>query len=169
MLGSRPSTDKYFIEMAKLVATRSTCLRRSVGCVLVDAGHHVLATGYNGVARGRSHCNEITKSERYNGPKVNEHWMPLFTHEYGHACEGANAPSGTALSSCEAVHAEENALIQCWNVDRIVTLYCTASPCVLCMRKILNTGTKRIVFAEEYPHPQSKELAMQANIDWIQI
>ena len=55
----RPPRDTYFMKMAALVAERSTCLRRSVGCVLVNGRHHVLATGYNGVASGLPHCNEV--------------------------------------------------------------------------------------------------------------
>jgi dCMP deaminase len=155
--GSRPSTDEYFLRMAELVATRATCIRRSVGCVLVDANNHVLATGYNGVACGRPHCNEPTLVS--GGPNAGR-------VKFHHKCAGADAPSGTNLSGCEAIHAEENALIQCRDVDRIATIYCTASPCVLCMRKILNTSAKRIVFREEYPHAESRQLAADAGIEW---
>lgn len=143
--------------MAELVATRSTCFRRSVGCVLVDHNNHVLATGYNGVARGRPHCNEATLVS--SGPNAGR----VMFHN---TCQGARAPSGTALSACEAIHAEENALIQCRTVNEIRTVYCTASPCVLCMRKLLNTGVKRIVFRQEYPHAESKQLAADAGIEW---
>ena len=88
----RPDTDAYFIDMAKLAASRSTCIRRSVGCVLVNARNHVLATGYNGVPAGSTHCNEVST---IRGALT-----------FGHACAGADADSGTNLDSCLAVHAE---------------------------------------------------------------
>lgn len=140
--GSRPSTDQYFLQMAELVAKRGTCARRQVGCVLVDRHNHVLATGYNGVCRGAVHC--IDKP-----------------------CAGAHAPSGQSLHLCEAIHAEENALIQCRNVDDIHTVYCTASPCVLCMRKLVGTGVQRIVFSEAYPHVDSFLMACERGIEWV--
>lgn len=143
-LGSRPSTDVYFLQMAELVAKRGTCFRRQVGCVLVDHYNHVLATGYNGVCRGSVHCTD-------------------------HPCPGAHAPSGQALHLCQAIHAEENALIQCRDINAIHTVYTTASPCVLCMRRLVGTGVKRIVFSEEYPHFESARMAKDRHIEWIHL
>lgn len=142
--GSRPSTDEYFLQMAALVAQRGTCARRQVGCVLVDRNNHVLSTGYNGVCRGAIHCVD-------------------------HPCAGAHAPSGQALHLCEAIHAEENALIQCRDIDSIWTVYSTASPCVLCMRKLVGTGVQRIVFSQEYHHHESEDLALDRNIEWVHL
>lgn len=88
---------------------------------------------------------------------------------HGYACAGAHASSGTDLNLCEAIHAEANALVQCHDISAIRTLYCTASPCVQCMRLILSTGTKRIVFRQEYPHAQSRVLAERAGIKWAYI
>lgn len=142
MSGLRPSIDEYFAEMTRLAARRSTCVRRSVGCVLVDANHHVLATGYNGVPRGVPHCID-------------------------QRCPGASQVSGTGLTLCQAVHAEANALLQCSDVQKIHTAYVTASPCITCMRMLANTGVKRIVFLEEYPHAESRQIAIALGIDWI--
>lgn len=139
---TRPDTDSYFVDMARLVARRATCARRAVGCVLVDVNNHVLATGYNGVARTRPHCIDSP-------------------------CKGAHQPSGTALHACEAIHAEANALIQCHDVDRIHTCYCTASPCVQCLRLLLNTSCGRIVFAEQYPHSESRDMWISAGREWV--
>lgn len=130
----RPTKDEYFGVMSYLVATRGTCARRKVGCVLVNDKGHVLATGYNGVAAGVPHCAE------------------------GTPCEGATAPSGTNLDGCQAIHAEQNALLQCRNVYEIETCYCTASPCLTCVKLLLNTSCKKIVFGEEYPHPTAEQL-----------
>lgn len=124
--------------MALLASTKGTCGRRRVGCVLVDKNNHVISTGYNGVASGVVHC--------INRP-----------------CPGRFLASGTGLDQCEALHAEENALIQCTRPNDIHTVYSTTSPCVFCVRRLMNTGAKRIVFAELYPHPESENLWTNKN------
>ena len=139
----RPSADEYFMQMAYVVASRATCLRRQVGCVLVDARNHVLATGYNGVPRGAPHCNQHD---------------PFHETGFPHACASAHAASGTGLDGCMAVHAEANALLQCRDVDAIQTAYCTTMPCVSCIKLLLNTGCQRLVYAEPYPHAEAAEL-----------
>ena len=131
----RPDRDTYFLRMAALVATRATCLRRSVGAVLVNSRRHVLATGYNGVAAGRPHCNH------------HDMFGPV---SYPHACQGATAPSGQKLDECEAIHAEQNALLQCRDVFDIDTCYVTVSPCIHCTKLLLNTSCRRIVAAAIY-------------------
>ena len=129
----RPSRDEYFLAMASLVSLRATCRRRRVGCILVDDNRHVLATGYNGVARGVDHCLD-------------------------HACPGAGYEPGTGLDKCEAIHAEQNALLQCKDTGKIQTAYITVSPCVTCVKLLMNTGCKRIVFLEEYVNLEAKNL-----------
>lgn len=137
----RPSSDEYFLEMAKLVSSRSTCARRSVGCVMVNDRNHIIATGYNGVASGLPHCTETP-------------------------CEGADCLSGTGLDQCEAIHAEQNAIIQCRNTYEIHTVYCTTAPCVTCVKMLMNTTAQRIVFIEDYPHKKSKELWESVGRRW---
>lgn len=122
---TRPERDEYFLQIAQLAARRSTCLRRAVGCVLVDRFGHIVGTGYNGVPRQRPHC--------INDP-----------------CPGATSSSGEKLDLCEAVHAEINALLQCRDVEQIETIFVTCSPCVQCCKALMNTGATRLVFAEEY-------------------
>jgi dCMP deaminase len=146
----RPTKDQYFLQMAKLVATRSTCLRRSVGCVLVNARGHVLSTGYNGVAMGMPHCNERvangSANSDYNVLKLDPTKLP-----YPFSCPGSHAASGTNLDACQAIHAEQNAL-------DIETAYCTTSPCLTCVKLLMNTSCRRILFLEEYPHGEAKLL-----------
>lgn len=77
---------------------------------------------------------------------------------YPHSCAGAQSPSGTNLDGCQAIHAEQNALLQCKDIYDIHTCYTTASPCVTCVKLLMNTSCQRIVFAEEYPQPAAKEL-----------
>jgi len=129
----RPEVDEYFMAMARLAASRSTCVRRSVGCVLVDARKHVLATGYNGVAAGAEHCNAV-------GLRVS----------FPQACPGIDAPSGQGLDQCRAVHAEQNAILQCADPYAISTAYVTAFPCSSCTKLLLNTSCTRVVYGTPY-------------------
>jgi len=140
----RPSKVKYFIEMAILVSSRGTCIRRKVGCVLTNNRNHVIATGFNGVHAGAVHC--IDKP-----------------------CKGADAKSGTNLDACEAIHAEQNALLQCHDAYDIAYCYCTTAPCITCVKLLLNTSCKHIYFLEDYPHTNSKTLWENAGRIWKQV
>lgn len=117
------------MNMVQLVATRGTCVRRKTGCILVDDKRHVLATGYNGKASGLRECIEFP-------------------------CAGATAKPGMELDKCEAIHAEANALLQCSDVNNILTAYCTTSPCNICVGLLMNTSCTRIVFLDLYPHDE---------------
>lgn len=120
----RLSHDKYFLVMAKVVSLRSTCESRQVGAVLVDADNYVLSTGYNGPAKGLYTCKP---------------------------CKRLGKSSGESLDNCMAVHAEQNALLQCPDVKRIHTLYVTTSPCITCLKMLFNTPCKTIIFMDQYP------------------
>lgn len=140
----RPSRDVIMMAKCFVASQRGTCCRRKVGSVLVNARGHILATGYNGPASGRPHCTD-------------------------HPCPGANLPSGQGLDLCQALHAEQNALLQCSNVYDIETVYVTASPCVTCTKLLLNTSAQRIVFREEYPHPDARILWEEAGRTWYKM
>jgi dCMP deaminase len=127
----RITKQDYFMLMAQVISMRATCARRSVGCVLVDWRDHVIATGYNGVPSGMPHC--ISKP-----------------------CPGATAPSGTGLDLCEAIHAEQNALLQCKDTNLIKACYCTTLPCIHCIKLLMNTSCQFIFFLELYSN--SKEI-----------
>ena len=137
----RIDTDKYFLEIARTVAKRSTCMRRAVGCVLVDSQNHIVATGYNGVP---------TK----------------FTHCLDSPCEGAFSLSGTDLDLCNALHAEVNAFLQLRS-DDVLTAYLTVSPCFSCAKMLANSNVKRLVAAELYVHEQAINLLNQADIEIV--
>ncbi len=146
--GSRPTADEYFMAMAMLVATRSTCIRRQVGCVLIDNNNNILATGYNGVVRGQPHCNE------------------------GHPCPGAYSASGKDLDLCYAIHAEQNALIQCRDLTKVYACFCTTAPCVMCTKLFLNTTLTRMIYVESYPQSSiskniSKKTRTTGKLDWL--
>ena len=162
----RPSKDKTFLDIASTLAKLGTCIRKQVGCVIVDDLGQILSTGYNGVARGLPHCNEelITTvlGEDYHG----EPYISGLTRVNPHKCAGASHDSGQGLDICEAIHAEQNALLQCVDVQKIHTVYVTTSPCRHCMKLIMNTSAKRVVFLSEYSQ-SSKDLAEKAGIEWI--
>ena len=116
-----------WMSIAYQLARLGTCARRQVGCVMVDADHRLIGHGYNGVARDQTHCTEKL-------------------------CAGAKSPSGTDLDKCEAIHAEVNAYGNCADILRVSTIYVTASPCVHCVKVLLNTSARLLFFAETYSH-----------------
>lgn len=144
----RPSRHDTWLNVAQEIARRSTCLRRRVACVLLDDLGQVLATGYNGRARGLPHCDELVHDPDGRDDMIDT---------YPHACAGARAPSGTQLDACEAIHAEQNALLQCRDTRAIRVCYSTASPCLTCVKLLMNTGCRQIVFSERYAHDEAAE------------
>ena len=139
----RPDNDEYFMEMAHLVAKRSTCLRRHVGAVLVK-DKRVLSTGYNGSPKGTLHC-EVKGCIR----------------------EQMNVPSGTRHELCRGVHAEQNAIIQAAYFGVSVdgsTIYTTTYPCSMCAKILINAGIKEVVYSEGYVDALSKNLFDETNI-----
>jgi dCMP deaminase len=140
----RPSWDAYFMEITRLVSTRSTCLRRKVGAVMVK-DKRILATGYNGVPKGLPHCLEI-----------------------GCLREKLGIPSGERHELCRGLHAEQNVIIQAatsgTNIEGC-TLYVTHFPCSLCIKMILNSSIRQIHFLEGYPDDLSKQLAEEGKLN----
>ncbi len=160
----RPTRDQWAMSLAKETAKMSTCCRRNVGCVLLNGRGHVIATGYNGVAAGLKHCNEPGKVLRTDLKTM----IPM-EWEYPHACSGVNSPSGTNLDGCQAIHAEQNALLQCKDVYSIHTCFTTASPCMTCAKLLMNTSCERVVFCEEYPHPEVKDMWVKSGREWVHL
>lgn len=139
----RPTIDQYLMRLACVAAERTTCAKRAVGCVLADATGRVLSIGYNGVAAGLPHCAE------------------------GHLCADYDLPAGQ--DSCEAIHAEQNALIQCRDLDTLATAYVTLSPCKPCLKLLLGTKCQRIVFKVEHTDEWAKQQWQKAGRIWEQL
>lgn len=140
---NRPSWDQYFISIARLAATRSTCLRRKVGAVIVK-NKRILSTGYNGAPRNLAHCLEV-----------------------GCMREQMGIESGTRHELCRAIHAEQNAVIQAAVSGVSIegsSIYCTTFPCVLCSKILINAGINRIVVMEGYPDELSQQVLDEAGI-----
>ncbi len=143
---SRPSLDEYFMEIAKVVAKRSTCLRRKVGAVIVK-DKRILTTGYNGAPSGLPHCLDI-----------------------GCLRDKLNVPSGERQELCRGVHAEQNAIVQAaLHGIRIAggTLYTTHQPCITCAKLIINAGIKRVVYGTKYADNRGLELLKEAGIEVV--
>jgi dCMP deaminase len=142
----RPSWDNYFLEIARLVSKRSTCLRRSVGAVVVR-DKRILATGYNGAPSGLRHCSEV-----------------------GCWREKLGVPSGVRAELCRGLHAEQNAIIQAafHGVSiRGATLYCTNQPCAICVKMLINAGIEKIVYLDGYPDELARQLLKESDIEVI--
>lgn len=141
----RPTIHETMMNIAEVISKRSTCSRREVGCVLVDENNRVLSVGHNGVAKGTRHCTD-------------------------QPCPGAHCPSGTGLDLCEAIHAEQNSLLFCPDIMKIRSAYITASPCVSCVKMLMNTACKEIYFKEEYPHRSARDLwLIDPTRKWIKL
>ena len=140
----RASWDEYFMEIAEIVKTRSTCLRRQVGAVIVK-DNRIITTGYNGAPSGLRHCLE-TGCER----------------------QRLGVPSGERHELCRALHAEQNAIIQAAKLGistEGATIYITLQPCVICAKMLINAGIKKIVHKGEYPDELSRKMLEEAGIE----
>ena len=128
-MNKRPSWDEYFMAIADVAATRSSCCRRQVAAVIV-LDRQIISTGYNGTPRGIKNCCDG------GCPRCN-----------------SDAPSGTNLGECLCSHAEENAIVQaaCHGIAiKGGVLYTTFSPCLLCAKMIINSGIAEVVYRSRY-------------------
>ncbi len=142
----RPDIDTYFMDIAKVVAKRSTCLRQNVGAVIVK-DKRILSTGYNGAPTGLPHCLDI-----------------------GCLREELNIASGERHELCRAVHAEQNAIIQAAVHGVSIaggTLYTTHQPCIMCAKMIINAKIKKVVYGRKYPDERGLEFLRQASVEVV--
>lgn len=140
---TRPGWDEYFLQLADLVATRSTCLRRLVGAVLVR-NERIISTGYNGAPRGLKHCFDT-----------------------GCLREERQIPSGHRYELCRGVHAEQNAIINAAYygiATQDSVIYCTNQPCIICARMIINAGIIKVVHRGNFDDTLALELMEEAGI-----
>jgi dCMP deaminase len=141
--GVRPDWDSYFMAIASVVATRSTCLRRKVGAVIVRE-RQIISTGYNGAPKGVPHCAEA-----------------------GCLRERLGIPSGERHEICRGAHAEINAIAQAaanGSITAGADMYCTHEPCSFCTKAMINAGIKRVFFVHPYPDPLARQLREEAGV-----
>lgn len=131
------------MSITEMVASRSTCLRRHVGAILVKE-KRILATGYNGAPAGLPHCEVV-----------------------GCLRENSHIPSGTRHELCRGLHAEQNAILQAAHYGIPIAgsvLYCTNKPCVICAKMIINAGITQVIYGEGYNDPLADQLLEEAHV-----
>lgn len=146
--GGRPDWGTYFMEITQLVAKRSTCVRRSVGAVIVK-DKRILSTGYNGAPSGIRHCIDI-----------------------GCLREELKIESGQRHELCRGIHAEQNAIIQAAYHGVSIKgadLYCTNLPCIICGKMVINAGLMTIYYQAGYADNLSKDMLDEAGISLIKL
>ena len=139
----RPSWNKFFMDIVELVKTRSTCLRRQVGAVIVK-DRRILATGYNGAPVGIKHCSEV-----------------------GCLRQDRGIPSGERHELYRAMHAEQNAIVQAAMSGTSIlgaTMYVSSQPCSLCAKMIINSGIKKIMFKGDYPDKLAMDMLKESGV-----
>jgi len=140
MVNDRTSWDKYFMQIATDVSTRSTCDRKFVGAVIVR-DKMILSTGYNGSIRGLPHCDEV-------GHEMDNGHCVRTVHAEANAIVQA-ARNGVSIEAAD--------------------IYVTASPCYNCFKLIANSGIKRIFYGELYRDERIKIHAKEAQIELIHL
>lgn len=145
----RPSWDQYFMTITRQVAERSTCLRAKVGAVIVR-DRSILATGYNGAPAGMPHCSEV-----------------------GCLLYETHTPDGEVEQNCwRTIHAEINAIAQAARngaMIRDADIYVTHSPCVHCLKVLVNSGMRAVFFGEAYKLHTIAELVAAAGIRLVRV
>jgi dCMP deaminase len=139
----RISSEEMYIEILKVVAKRSTCMKRSVSAIIVKEGR-IISMGYNGSPRGVINCCDENK------------------------CIRESSASGENLQNCYAIHAEINAISFAAKVgiacdDSII--YTSTQPCINCAKAIISAGIKKVVYIEKYNDELSLKLLKQAGIE----
>jgi dCMP deaminase len=143
---ARPNWDDYFMKIADDVSTRSTCIRRMVGAIIVKE-KRILSTGYNGAPTNVSHCTEET----------------CLRTKY-------NVPSGERHELCRGLHAEQNAIIQAayHGVSiKDASIYVTHQPCSICTKMLINAGIKKIICKLPYHDLLAEEMIAEGGIELI--
>lgn len=134
----RLDKNSYFMNIAIATSKRSTCMRKSVGCVLVDINGYIAATGYNGVPKGVPHCS-LTNCIM------------------------------VSPTACNAIHAEQNALMQCKDINQIEAVYTTLMPCFECSKMIANTSVKAVYYKTNYRCDRGINFLKKCNIEVIKL
>jgi len=145
-MSKRTMWRSYFMDVVEIVASRSTCLRRHAGAILVDSEEkRIITTGYNGPPRGLRHC-DLTGCIR----------------------ELREIEPGRQQELCRGLHAEQNAIIQAamYGVSiRKTMLYTSFLPCSFCAKMLINAGISRIAFKDYYPEPPTTVPALADPIE----
>jgi dCMP deaminase len=144
----RPAWDDYFMNIAADVATRSTCIRRQVGAVIVK-DKRILTTGYNGAPKGVPHCTKETCVR-----------------------DQLNIPSGERHELCRGLHAEQNAILQAAAHGVCISdaaIYVTNQPCIICTKMLINCDIRTFIYRNPYNDPLAREMMKEAQVKTIEV
>ena len=134
----RPSWDEYFLDLAIAVSSRSTCLRKQHGAIIVK-NKQILSTGYNGTPAKIAHCKSCFREDH-------------------------NIPHGTMYELCRSTHSEANAIVQAAKHGVAIDgadIYITGVPCLMCTRLIINAGIKNVIIGfDEHEDQFAASLAL---------
>lgn len=132
---ARVSKENYYLDIAQTVSSRSTCLRKKYGAIIVK-NDNIVSTGYNGAPRGRKNCNEMGECMR----------------------DRLNIPRGERYEMCRSIHAEANAIISASReemIDSVLYMACVdgksgelvpdTCSCMMCKRLIINAGISKVI------------------------
>ncbi len=136
----RPTWDEYFMGIARQVAERSTCLRASVGAIIVR-DKRILTTGYNGAPAGLAHCQEV-------GCIIKD----------DHCIRSLHAEQNAIIQAALHGVSTEGA-----------TIYVTHQPCNTCAKMIINAGLKRVIYAGEYPDELARNFLAEAGVEVVRL
>jgi dCMP deaminase len=136
MTQPRASWDEYFMNIARVVSSRSTCDRKFVGAVIVR-DKTILSTGYNGSIRGMPHCTEV-----------------------GHMMEDNHCVATIHAESNAILQAAKNGV----SIDG-ASIYVTASPCWNCFKQVTNSGIRRIIYGEFYRDSRIFDVAGKLGVE----
>jgi len=181
---TRPSWDKYFLQICEVVATRSTCDRRKVGSVIVK-DRQILSTGYNGSLPGAPHCDDppefwecIQCRKKYSIEEVKDDTTWPTTWSGIPECRNFTCRLGRGMvkkygghiiegEHCKrSIHSEKNAIAQAAKYGVCLegaTLYCNTLPCLDCLTLIISAGIREVVYRDDYGDQKVKDLAKEIN------
>lgn len=144
--GERPNWNEFFLAHAALASSRSTCIRRKVGAVIVTQDMHIVSSGYNGAPPRCQHCKDL-----------------------GCERQKLDVPSGQRHEICRAVHAEQNAICAAAKSNGGVngcTIYIYGgSPCIICAKMIVSVGIKKVIYYGSYPDTASLSLLAEGGVE----
>lgn len=144
----RPNLEEYYMSLAFAAASRANCLNRAVGSILVSSDNgSIVATGYNGVPKGKPHCITCRRREEGYGP-------------------------GEGLHRSRSEHAERSVINQASKYGRKTEnciLYVTDMPCSECCKGIIGAGIKKVYYCNEYPGSEARKDLEAVGIELIQL
>lgn len=162
-----PNLDELYMHLAVSMSLRSNCLKRQVGAVIIKSRNYIISAGNNDVPKGEIDCKEYNNEKCYRDSELEKFFKSIKKLSNCNDIKNKISIPGKLLDLCRAVHAEEEAILQAAKLGVSInetTLYTSTEPCLLCCKKIINSGIKEIVYLESYPIPLALEMLENCGI-----